>query len=242
MRSARVLVFLSLVFVMISAPDVRAEAPGDETFRGIPWGTALSTHPDMRQTSCKEDSCSYVRDKEALTMGAAQLTSITYRAYRDHLVEVIIEAPVEVEAGRSPGRDSGNFLTFRQLCHDWFGKTTFAYSFETFGADQFRWEETGIRKVLRVTFSKNYMQLSISADDLIKGLEQEEDLPGSRALGTGADTGAPAAVKSGEAEASPPPAGPGKSPKAGRKGLGKFFHWLFTPDGPINEDPARGTD
>lgn len=171
MKRARTWLFPAVLFLFTALPFA-ASASVEEGFRGIPWGANLSGHPDMRRITCEDASCTYVRSGEDLRLGEALVSSITYRACEGRFVEATIEAPAETRDGQAPGAGSENFLVFRQACQNLFGPTTFEASFEYLHADQYRWEATDIRKVLRVNFNKNHLSLSITDHGLLKRLEK----------------------------------------------------------------------
>lgn len=176
MKSTRIPMFILVFSVLtISLPSI-ATASDETEFRGVPWGADLSVHPEMRRVPQEGEGeyCSYVRSGEDLSMGEAMISSITYRSFRNRFVEVRIEALAETREGLEPGLKSGNFLAFRQACQDSFGPTSFAASFERLRAEHFRWEQTGVRKVLKVNFGKNEMILSIVNHDLLKQIQETE--------------------------------------------------------------------
>ena len=235
--------FLALFILIVGMPPA-ASAADEEGFRGIPWGTDLSTHPEMRLISCEGAFCSYARSGDDLSMGEARVSSITYRTFRKHFTEVCIEAPAEIREGEEPGLQSGNFLALRQACRDLFGPTSFAASFEYLRAEQYRWEQTGIRKVLKINFNKNHMLLSIIDHDLLKvirdgegapdvsGREGREELSGasredssevSPARTDDAGGAAPGNARSGERES---------TSRSGFGKVGDFLRRIFVNDGP----------
>ena len=171
MKRARTRLFPAILFLLAALPS-GVLASGEEGFRDIPWGTDLSGHPEMRRISCEGEYCSYVRSGEDLSLGEALVSSITYRTFNGRFVEAVIEAQAETRDGQAPGVDSGNFIAFRQACHDLFGPTTFAASFEYLRAEQYRWEATDIRKVLKVNFNKNHLALSITNHSLLARLAE----------------------------------------------------------------------
>ena len=235
MKNTRiVLVFLFISTVLVSVPSGARAASDEAGFMGIDWGTDLSARQDMRRISCEDAFCSYVRDTDDLSMGEAILTSITYRTVSGRFVEVVMDGPVETRQGQSPEFESENFLALKNVCHDRFGKTSFAASFETVRAEQYRWEYTDIRKILRV-------------NDLLERLKEEPaKLPET---GTGKILKSKVSVEqSGETTPAPTDVTGGTSggassleeEKARPKGLrkaAKMMRWLF-----VNDDPAAGDD
>ena len=242
-----IVVFLFVSALLISVFQAAASASGETGFRSIHWGSDLSTHTDMRRISCDDTWCSHVRSMEDLSMGEALLNSVTYRSMKGRFVEVIIEAPVEAELGKKAGSNSENFLAFKRICHEHFGKTSFAAMFENIHAEQYRWEYTNIHKILKVNFNKNHMELTITDHDLLKRLKDEKsDAPAKSGqdvaepciddksldekMPEGKDTSADAAdMSSGEENEKTK-----GSPVV--KKTGKFLKWLFVTDNPGGED------
>ena len=248
MKNTRiVLVFLFISTVLVSVPSGARAASDEAGFMGIDWGTDLSARQDMRRISCEDAFCSYVRDTDDLSMGEAQLTSVTYRTVSDRFVEVVIDGPVETRQGQSPEFESENFLALKNVCHDRFGKTSFAASFETVRAEQYRWEYTDIRKILRVNLNKNHLQLTITDHDLLERLkEAPAELPEAGTEKTlepkvsveqsGETTPAPADVTGGTSGGASSSEEEKTTPK-GLKKAAKMLRWLF-----VNDDPATGND
>lgn len=249
MKNARISVFLILFVLLISVPAV-APASDEQGFRGISWGADISAHTEMRRISCEGSFCSYVRSGEDLSMNDAMISSVTYRTFKNRFVEVSIEALAETLEERKPGPESANFLAFRQACHDSFGPTSFAASFEYLRAEQYRWEQTGVRKVLKINFNKNHMLLSIMNHDLLKQLNVEaEEIPEDSGIG---HPGAPPAL-SGKASGEGSPAltdeldgktgEPARPAEAGKKTLpgfgkaGKLLRWIF-----VNDEPSAAPE
>jgi hypothetical protein len=57
-------------------------------FRDVAFGRPLSAYPEMRLIKNDGDLKMYCRDRDALSLGAATLTSIRYGFYKGHLLEV----------------------------------------------------------------------------------------------------------------------------------------------------------
>ncbi len=242
-----VLVLMFISVVLVSVPSSASAASAEAGFRGTYWGVDLSARQDMRDISCEDGFCSYVRSKEDLSMGGAIVTSVTYRTLHGQFVEVVIEAPVETRQGQSPGFESENFLTLKKVCHDRFGKTSFAASFETVRAEIYRWEYTDIRKILRVNLNKNSMQLTITDYDLLKRLKdapekRQEALtektvkPEAGVEQSGETIPAPTEVTGDTSEVTSAKEGKRGTPK-GLKKAAKVLRWLF-----VNDNPATGDD
>ncbi len=214
------LALLLLAAVLISP---LAQASGDGEFRGIVWGTDLSAHPEMRRLACEEDhTCSFARNREELGLDGALLSSVTYHTFKGRFTEVILEAPAELENGRKAGPESANYQALLRYCRESYGPTSFASTFDTFRAEQYRWEQTGVRKVLQVNFNKNTLKLSIRDHDLIKGLKAASD--DEPATGVAPSE----AGLTGQGEATSAPSGA----TGGLKRLGGFLRWLFVTDEP----------
>lgn len=248
MRNVRIIVLSLFIAVLFACPPLlAADASCDAGFRGIGWGEDLSVNKDMRLISCEDQLCSYVRSMEDLNMEGAVLNSVVYRSLGGRFVETVIEAPVETDPGQPSGPQSKNFLAFRQLCQERFGKTSFAASFEALHADQYRWEYTNIRKVLKVNFNKNRMELTITDHDLAKGLE-DSSAEISEHSGQSNETQhtdvrnpeevTPVQTDAGDGtsgESAPAEKKDGKIP-TGVKKVGKFLKWLFVNDDTDDEN------
>jgi hypothetical protein len=249
-RSRNVLIVLFISALFISLP-AWARAASDETgFRGIGWGNDLSSRQDMRRISCEKGFCTYVRDREELSMADAIITSVVYRAFNGRFVEAEIEAPVETRQGQSPGFESENFLTLKNICHELYGKTSFAVTLESVRAEQYRWEYTDIRKILRVNINKNTMQLTITDHAL---LEQLKDAPAGMTETLTDEQRDQEAVVENAGETPPASAdmaagsndtsstqGEKKSTSKGFKKAAKVLRWLFVNDNaePGDEPPV----
>ena len=231
-------VFLCFITLYAGAASAAADASYDTGFCGIFWGEDLSARNDMRRISCDDSFCSYVRSMEDLSMGEALLDSVTCHGIRGRFVEVVLEAPVETVPGKPSCPQSENFLAFKKICHERFGKTSFAASFESIRADQYRWEYTNIRKILKVNFNRNHMELTITDHDLLTQLKDgSEAIPsksGENAAESRTDAGEDLSGGSDAEEAG------NNATSSGMKKTGKFLKWLFVNDNPEDNSGQPG--
>jgi hypothetical protein len=245
MKNARIaVVFLFISAMLVSVPSGVPAASDETGFRGIDWGADLSGRQDMRRISSEDAFSTYVRSTEDLSMADAVVTSVLYRTYHDRFVEVVIEAPVETRQGQAPGFESENLLAFKKVCHDRFGKISFAVTFETVRAEQYRWEYSDIRKILRINLRKNHMELKITDHALLENLkESPERLPVAGSEKTlkspagdesaGETTPAPSDVTGGTSASEEEK----KDTPKGLEKAAKVLRWLF-----VNDNPATGDD
>ncbi len=63
-----------------------------EGFRGIRWGTDISDMAEMVLIDRDEEKAAYLSREDHLTIGGAELKSIKYLTYKDHLYSVKIRA------------------------------------------------------------------------------------------------------------------------------------------------------
>ncbi|HOO37152.1 MAG TPA: hypothetical protein PLU81_14870 [Deltaproteobacteria bacterium] len=244
-RNVLIVLFISALFISLPA-GVLAES--DETgFRGIGWGEDLSARQDMRRISCEKGFCSYVRDREELSMADAIITSVVYRAFNGRFVEAEIEAPVETRQGQSPGFESENFVSLKNICHELYGKTSFAVTLESVRAEQYRWEYTDIRKILRVNINKNTMQLTITDHALLDQLKEapagmqetlKDEQRDQEAGGENAKEPSPApADMAADSTGTSSTEKEKKSTSKGFKKAAKVLRWLF-----VNDDAESGDE
>jgi hypothetical protein len=115
MKSFRLLtagLFALLVFagglVPSSALAMKNEPDG---FRGMHWGTDISTLPDMKKTGEDPPLDIYERQNDRLKIGEATLSHITYSAYRGRLCRVLIGFKADT-----------NFLRLKETLFELYGK------------------------------------------------------------------------------------------------------------------------
>jgi len=95
--------------------------PGSEPdgFRGIEWGTHISTLSDMVQVWEKGDRKFYARKGEALEIGGAKLHQIVYVFWQERLMEVRVSILKNYDGSRD---ELVNFNIVKDICFEQFGE------------------------------------------------------------------------------------------------------------------------
>jgi hypothetical protein len=108
--------------------------PGSEPdgFRGIRWGTHVSTVSDMAQVWENGDRKFYVRKGEDLEMGGAKLHQIIYVFWQEKLMEVRVSILKNYDGSRD---ELVNFNAVKDICFEQFGER----KKPVFGREQYAW-------------------------------------------------------------------------------------------------------
>ena len=95
--------------------------PGSEPdgFRGIEWGTHISTLSDMVQVWENGDRKFYVRKGEDLEIGGAKLHQIVYVFWQERLMEVRVPILKNYDGSRD---EWVNFNIVKDICFEQFGE------------------------------------------------------------------------------------------------------------------------
>lgn len=98
-------------FVVLNAAGVAAFDNEPEGFRGVKWGSELSTLSGFRKVLGAGDTVFYAREGEKEGIGAASVASIRYLFYKGQLRQVWIMA-----------EGAGNFAALQSALFEAFGK------------------------------------------------------------------------------------------------------------------------
>ncbi|MGO9176873.1 MAG: hypothetical protein ACLQED_12165 [Desulfobaccales bacterium] len=117
------LAFIGIIILSISSPAV-AFKPGSEPdgFRGIKWGTDISTLNDMVYAGTESSEViTYIRKGDVLKIGMANVVKIKYYFYKGKFFEVFI-----VTAGLR------NWQALKEACFDKYGGAYKRYDYEEY--------------------------------------------------------------------------------------------------------------
>jgi hypothetical protein len=84
---------LAASLMLAAAPAAHAFQNEPTGFRGISWGTPLSSVPGMTPVASDGSAGFYQRDGDAMMIGAAHLKDINYRFYRRQFAGVLLRTP-----------------------------------------------------------------------------------------------------------------------------------------------------
>ena len=124
MKKIRYLILLVVLMGVFgfSPPDQPVNfKPGSEPdgFRGIKWGTHISTVNDMVQVWENGDRKFYTRKGEDLEIGGAKLHQIIYVFWQERLMEVRVSILKNYDGSRD---ELVNFNIVKDICFEQFGE------------------------------------------------------------------------------------------------------------------------
>jgi hypothetical protein len=123
-----IILFMALPIAALGGSD--AFKPGSEPdgFRGIKWGTEISTLKGMELIKDEGLEKNYQKKEDNLTMGASQLSDITYVFRGGKFITVIIRTKGEV-----------NYAHLKDACFEKFGKGWRKEADEKLDIQSFAW-------------------------------------------------------------------------------------------------------
>jgi hypothetical protein len=153
MKKANILIIVATIFLIGCLASTRSSKPHSEPdgFRGIKWGTEISTLEDMERVeqvkSSNSDLVWYIREGDVLTIGKAKLENIFYsfwmgnfesvsidfkgdenfESLRNELFNLFGKAPESGEHARKRHKKAGiepSKTEREDFFHTWWGKNT----------------------------------------------------------------------------------------------------------------------
>lgn len=140
--------------------------PGSEPdgFRGIKWGTSVSSVDDMTQVWADGDMRLYERRGDPLEIGSAKLHNILYLFWQGKFLEARVMIPKHYGPDKT---EMANFDAVKKVCCERFG----VRGKPIFGKEQYSWH--GERSWIWLGFEDpGYLRLNVGST----GLQQERKM------------------------------------------------------------------